>query len=346
MAARCLRGNAGRDRWGRLSPLTRWLFAAFSLAAVAILTATVVAAREKANSRASRLFDLSNDMLCAVNGKGYLVELNAAWEHCLGYGEDELRADPVFNLVHPDDREPTKAALAGLFAGRATIDFENRLLAKDGSWHWLRWRGVLDAGGSLIYARASDQTDLKRVEYEREDLLIEVEILARSDPLTGLPNRRALDEQLPREMARARRSGGSLCVAVIDIDQFKVFNDRQGHIAGDGMLRECAVAWDSKLRGEDSVIRYGGERFLVVLPDCSLEDGAEIVERLRKATPNAGDLLGRPRLLGSPGDDGRASRAGGFSPLSSQARGARSPHLQSVGENPARAFRAPLCVSS
>jgi diguanylate cyclase len=136
----------------------------------------------------------------------------------------------------------------------------------------------------LIYARATDVTELKRIEAEREDLLVEVKVLASSDALTGLPNRRTLDERLPREMARARRTAAPLCLAIVDIDYFKAYNDAHGHLAGDGMLRDCAEAWDSELRGEDTIVRYGGEEFLVLLPNCGLEQAAGTVERLRAAT--------------------------------------------------------------
>ena len=86
-------------------------------------------------------------------------------------------------------------------------------------------------------------------------------------------------------MARARRAESELCLAIVDIDHFKAYNDTNGHLAGDEMLRECALAWDAELRGEDTIVRFGGEEFLVVLPDTPLEQAAEIVERLRQATP-------------------------------------------------------------
>jgi diguanylate cyclase (GGDEF)-like protein/PAS domain S-box-containing protein len=267
------------------SPLTRWLLTAASLTVVMVLTSAIVARRAKADQRARRFFDLSQDMLCTADMQGYFVELNSAWEDCLGYSDGELRASPFTELVHPDDRARTEAESAGLFEGKAAVGFENRYLAKDGSWHWLRWSSTLAADESLVYARASDVTTLKRVESERENLLIEVAALARSDALTGLPNRRGLDEQLPREMARARRAESDLCLAIVDIDHFKAYNDANGHLAGDAVLRECAVAWDGALRAEDTIIRFGGEEFLVVLPDCPLEQAAETVERLRQATP-------------------------------------------------------------
>jgi diguanylate cyclase (GGDEF)-like protein/PAS domain S-box-containing protein len=266
------------------SGFTRWVFTAVSLSVVTVLTSEVVARRARADLRARRFFDLSHDMLCTANMDGYFVELNAAWERSLGYRDEELRAKPFVDLVHPDDRERTEAEAAGLFAGTETVGFENRYLAKDGSWHWLRWSSTLAPDESLIYARATDVTELKRIESEREDLLTEVKVLAGRDPLTGLPNRRTLDEQLPREMARARRATVPLCLAILDIDYFKAYNDAHGHLAGDGMLRDCAEAWDSELRGEDTILRYGGEEFLVLLPGCSLGQAAETVERLRGVT--------------------------------------------------------------
>jgi diguanylate cyclase (GGDEF)-like protein/PAS domain S-box-containing protein len=267
------------------SPLTRWLFTAVSLTVVMTLTSAIVARRAKADLRARRFFDLSQDMLCTADRNGYFVELNSAWR-CLGYGDDELRVVPFIELVHPDDRARTEAEAARLFEGDETVGFENRYLAKDGSWHWLRWSSTLSPDESLIYARASDVTELKRIESERENLLTEVAALARSDALTGLSNRRALDEQLPREMARARRAESELCLAIVDLDHFKAFNDTHGHLSGDEMLRRCAIAWDSELRGEDTIVRFGGEEFLVVLPDTRPDQAAEIVERLRAATPD------------------------------------------------------------
>jgi len=257
-----------------------------SLAVVTILTDEIVARRERADLRARRFFELSHDMLGTANMEGYFVELNSAWEQSLGYGDEERRAKPFVEFVHPEDRERTEAEAAALFGGRETVGFENRYLARDGSWHWLRWSSTLSADEALVYARATDITELKRIESEREDLLVEVKVLAGSDAMTGLPNRRTLDEQLPREMARARRASAPLCLAILDIDFFKAYNDAHGHLAGDGMLRDCAEAWDSRLRGEDIIVRYGGEEFLILLPGASLDHAAETVERLRAAMPD------------------------------------------------------------
>jgi diguanylate cyclase (GGDEF)-like protein/PAS domain S-box-containing protein len=125
------------------------------------------------------------------------------------------------------------------------------------------------------------------VAIERADLLARLENMARTDDLTGLPNRRAWDEELPRELARGRRSDRPVCVAMLDLDRFKDYNDRLGHLAGDRLLKEAAGAWRGALRETDRLARYGGEEFSVVLPDCGLADAWQLVERLRSVTPGS-----------------------------------------------------------
>jgi diguanylate cyclase (GGDEF)-like protein len=120
---------------------------------------------------------------------------------------------------------------------------------------------------------------------ERVSLLARLESMARTDELTGLPNRRAWQEALGRELSRARRSGEALCVAMLDLDYFKRYNDQQGHQAGDRLLKRVAVAWSGELRATDILVRYGGEEFALALPGCELDEGLATVERLRAAIP-------------------------------------------------------------
>ncbi|MGN6202744.1 MAG: GGDEF domain-containing protein [Solirubrobacterales bacterium] len=291
------------------SPLTRWIFTLVSLGVVMMLTTEIVARRARADQRANRFFELSQDMLCTMDEEGRCREANSAWTRHLGYRPEELRGVRLLDLTHPDDHERAMAEAAGLFESGASASLETRVRAKDGSWHWLRTSSTLARDECLVYARSTDVTELKRVEAEREELLGKVQEMAIHDSLTGLPNRRALEEQLPRELARARRSREPLCVAIIDIDHFKSYNDTHGHLAGDEVLRECARAWDGALRGEDTIVRFGGEEFLVLLPGTEPEEAAEVVERLRERTPmeqtcsaglacwdtveSADDLLGR-----------------------------------------------------
>jgi diguanylate cyclase (GGDEF)-like protein len=120
----------------------------------------------------------------------------------------------------------------------------------------------------------------------------EVGRLARTDSLTGVANRRAWDEELPRELDRAARSGQPLCVALVDLDHFKAYNDRHGHPAGDRLLKAAAAAWQDRLRKTDLLARYGGEEFAVLLPDCGLGDAMEIAERVRTTLPEGTCSLG------------------------------------------------------
>jgi diguanylate cyclase (GGDEF)-like protein/PAS domain S-box-containing protein len=267
------------------SPLTRWLFTAISLTVILLFVSFIVARRARADRRARSFFDLSQDMLCTLDSEGRIVDLNGAWERNLGYTPQELQGTLLVDLAHPDDRERAVAEAVRVFKGNPSDGLENRVFAKDGSVHWLRSTAAVAPEDGMLYARATDVTELKRVAAEREELLVQVEEMARSDALTGLPNRHALNEQLPRELARARREETELCLAVIDLDHFKAYNDTHGHLGGDEMLRECAIAWDTTVRAADLLVRFGGEEFLVVLPSCSLEEAGEIVGRLREATP-------------------------------------------------------------
>ncbi len=138
----------------------------------------------------------------------------------------------------------------------------------------LRLSGMID----LLAAEAA-------VAISRADLLGRLERAARTDGLTGLPNRRHWEQQLPRELARSWRDERPVCVAVIDLDHFKAYNDRRGHQAGDRLLRGAADAWRTALRPYDILARYGGEEFSLILPGCTVGEARTLVERLRAAVP-------------------------------------------------------------
>ena len=123
------------------------------------------------------------------------------------------------------------------------------------------------------------------VAIERADLLTRLEAVARTDDLTGLANRRAWDEHLPRELARSKREKRPVCVAMVDLDRFKEYNDEHGHQAGDRLLKEIASIWRDVLRPTDVLARYGGEEFVVLLPNCELERAVDVIERLRGVIP-------------------------------------------------------------
>lgn len=119
---------------------------------------------------------------------------------------------------------------------------------------------------------------------ELEDRLIRAQEalreLAVHDPLTGLLNRRACLDSLLAELNRGRRAGNPLCIVMADIDHFKRINDAHGHLTGDEVLCEVARRMQSSLRRYDTIGRFGGEEFLFVLPECSLEEGVKLAERI------------------------------------------------------------------
>ncbi len=104
-----------------------------------------------------------------------------------------------------------------------------------------------------------------------------------TDFLTGWHNRRYLQARLMEELAKARRQGTSLVCLLIDLDRFKEINDEHGHLAGDVALREVALRVDAQVRSSDAAARYGGDEFVVLLPDATLEQARSLAERIREA---------------------------------------------------------------
>jgi diguanylate cyclase (GGDEF)-like protein/PAS domain S-box-containing protein len=142
-----------------------------------------------------------------------------------------------------------------------------------------------------------DITLRKQAERDLEALNLELEAAARRDSLTGLGNRRALQEDLELLEARVTRYGQRYCMALIDVDLFKSYNDTYGHQAGDRILQAVAGQLQAQARAGDVIYRYGGEEFLCVFPEQSLDSGTVAVERMRagleaQAIPHLGSPLG------------------------------------------------------
>jgi two-component system, cell cycle response regulator len=114
-----------------------------------------------------------------------------------------------------------------------------------------------------------------------EGLNTQLTAIARRDPLTGLSNRRALQEDIEILEARVTRYGHRYCMALLDIDHFKAYNDNYGHQAGDDVLERVAEALSANARSGDALYRYGGEEFLCIFPEQSLASGAQAVQRMR-----------------------------------------------------------------
>jgi PAS domain S-box-containing protein len=118
--------------------------------------------RKRAEENLERFFTLSLDLLCIAGFDGYFKRVNPAWERVLGYTPEELLARPYVDFVHPDDRNPTTTAADKLGIGGNVITFENRYIAKDGTYRWLQWNAVSLSSDQMIYAAARDITERKQ----------------------------------------------------------------------------------------------------------------------------------------------------------------------------------------
>lgn len=245
-------------------------------------------------TESNRFLELSRDMICVAGFDGYFKRVNPAFERTLGYSRKELLSRPFVEFVHPDDRDDTDVEAGEISSGdRATVQFQNRYLDKDGGVHWIEWTSVGVPAEERIYAVARDVTERKLLEQE-------LELRSRTDPLTGMLNRRSFDESLEAQLAYARRYKRGGALLVIDLDRFKQINDEFGHAAGDEALRLVSRVLAENLRGTDVVgrdegglvARLGGDEFALLLPETD-DAGAEAVgERLVAA------LAAEPLLLG------------------------------------------------
>ncbi|MEK6743403.1 MAG: GGDEF domain-containing protein, partial [Nitrospirota bacterium] len=128
-----------------------------------------------------------------------------------------------------------------------------------------------------------DVTDRKKSEEDRRRLIERLEYLSKVDGLTGLLNRRALAEQLEYEIDRAKRYSSDLSIILCDLDNLKEINDLYGHLAGDTTLQIVAASLRSSLRNVDIAGRYGGDEFLVIVPQTAVAGAASIAEKIRNA---------------------------------------------------------------
>jgi diguanylate cyclase (GGDEF)-like protein len=164
--------------------------------------------------------------------------------------------------------------------------------------------GVLIVGWDrTIPVTAARETVVELLAHEaalvisRADELTALAGMAETDPLTGLPNRRAWEARL----SRANTEDVEMTVAMLDIDHFKRFNDSYGHPAGDQLLRETAAVWRDLLRTDDLLARLGGEEFGLLLVNCSPAAAAEVTERLRRAVTD-GQTASAGLAIRSPGE--------------------------------------------
>ena len=228
----------------------------------------------------------------------------------LGLAASGSRAKPDFRtLIHPDDRERYEDAYARTLETGEPHSCEFRIVGREGQIRWLSARGRMvyaDNGApARVIGVSQDVSERKRQEEE-------VRYLAYHDTLTGLPNRRLLDDRLRQSVFSAQRRDGRLAVMVIDLDHFKNVNDSLGHKAGDAVLREVANRLMGCVRKADTLARQGGDEFVIVIPDLGLETDCSIVaEKILRTLVPEFRVDGRSFTIGAsigislfPGDAG------------------------------------------
>jgi diguanylate cyclase (GGDEF)-like protein/PAS domain S-box-containing protein len=242
-----------------------------------------------------KLLDMLTIPAFVLDTDGKVIIWNRACERLTGVGADEvvgtrdhwrsfydqpraLLADLVIqNRIHEIERlypRPADAHPDGQLSVESWCDMprsgRRRYIACDAS-PVFNQRGELEA----VVQTLRDVTEQKAAQTALEQL-------ATRDGLTGLANRRCFDETLRSEWARAMRQNQPLSLLMVDVDNFKAYNDVNGHIGGDECLKRVATAVSSEMRANDLVARYGGEEFAVILPNQSLKGAAIVAERVRE----------------------------------------------------------------
>ncbi len=255
--------------------------------------------RKTAEQRYRALFEQSQDAIFIIGFDGHYLEANWRAANMLGYSMPELLA-LHFSDIYVWPAEGVKI-FEQLLAGQNVPLYESRLRRKDGSEITVEISAelVCDADGRPLHIqkvmrditeRKQNELNLRTANEKLRTQLARIKALqaqlrqqAIRDPLTGLFNRRYLEDVLQREIALAEREQTGVVVVMIDIDRFKKFNDTYGHDAGDFLLKQLAALLQREVRRSDISCRYGGEEFLVIMPGATLQKGLERAEQIRKS---------------------------------------------------------------
>jgi diguanylate cyclase (GGDEF)-like protein/PAS domain S-box-containing protein len=236
----------------------------------------------------------ANDGLWDWNIKKEEIYYSSRWKSMLGYMEHEIEDTPDewISRIHPDDREAVVYALTNHINDKTPhFQSEHRILHRDGTYRWMLVRGmaVRDANG-IAYRMAGSQTDITARKNAEEQLVHD----AFHDLLTGLPNRALFLDRLDRTIEYNRRYNKfSFAVLFLDLDRFKVINDSLGHAIGDQLLIEIAKVLKTCMRSSDTVARFGGDEFVVLLNDIhDVQEAVKVVHHIQ-------EVLSKPFRVGN-----------------------------------------------
>ena len=228
--------------------------------------------------------------------RGKVLRVNAALCELSGYSAEELVGADIQAISHPDDVDGDREVLRSLLDGTSpAYRVEKRYIRKDGEVVWTVVQGsvVRDSDGRPLYGIGQVQDVSERKRFEER-----LAHQALHDPLSGLPNRTLAVDRLTQALARSRRSGSTVAVLFIDIDNFKVVNDSLGHQVGDGLLVEVAKRLQGVLRATDTVARFGGDEYVMICDELPSERAAlRMTERVETALARPVELDGEEQVV-------------------------------------------------
>jgi diguanylate cyclase (GGDEF)-like protein/PAS domain S-box-containing protein len=254
-----------------------------------IPVALAMAERKRLNARVRdseqgyrMLADYSHDVIVRMRADGERVYVSPSARDILGWTPIEMLGSR-WDLVHPDDRERQEQVMQEVIASGEPRTATYRVQHKDGHYVWIEavTRTIPSRDGASMDIIYTGRDISRRVAAEKalEASLMELERLARVDALTGLANRRQLDERLSVALGRLHRHGVPVALMFLDVDHFKRINDTWGHAAGDKVLCSFADRLQRCVRSIDLVARLGGDEFVVVVEDATLPVAAEAIAR-------------------------------------------------------------------
>jgi len=232
------------------------------------------------------LVENSSDIIVVLDREGIVTYENPAFRKVLGFKPEERIGANGFELVHPDDLEHLANKVIILFTDTndPVVQFEVRLRHKDGSWRKFEAVGSNLVNNNVVESIIINYRDITERK-KMEDALLESEQryrqLSMIDDLTQLYNSRYFYLQLEREIERSNRYKQPLTLVMLDLDNFKAFNDTYGHVEGDYVLLRLGQVIKRCLRETDSAYRYGGEEFTIVLPMTTNAEGMVTAQRIQ-----------------------------------------------------------------
>jgi len=199
--------------------------------------------------------------------------------------EESFTLSDLVDSIMNDDKDGEAKCVDWVISAQRDYMVEFRIAWRDGSIHWLAAHGAVTEGDqglpTCLVGVIQDITSRKKTEQEQHAALKEARDRAERDPLTGLLNHRALHKRLQDEAARCRRENRMLAVAMLDLDNFKFFNDVYGHASGDNVLRQVAERLEECCHPNDIIGRFGGDEFCIVVSDIDDVSVKSIEERIQ-----------------------------------------------------------------